>query len=159
MGNGIANCKFIYFTTITKLILIMLVCSNVCVGDHMTISHADTGYWTLVAAVRSQHVTTAPARQQTVEQILPWCPLQKHKRKGGWPDFRSLQSKVYAVARCKACRRQGPLIVIIILISINQVCRPSHRQSFKWPAIYYSYLYNILKVCEHYEKWMLCYKT
>ena len=59
------SLKFIYFTTITKqvihFILIMLVGTDVCVRmvfvweetcDHMTISHADAGYRTRVAAVR-----------------------------------------------------------------------------------------------------------
>ena len=79
--------NFIYFTTITKqaiqLILIMLVGTDVCVrmflvweetgvpggnppvwlGDYMTISHADAGYRTWVAAVRGECVNTAPARQ------------------------------------------------------------------------------------------------
>ena len=61
----------------------MLVGTNVCVpvvfvweetgvpggnppvwlGDHMTISHADAGYGTRVAAVRGERVTTRPARQ------------------------------------------------------------------------------------------------
>jgi len=93
MEQQTVSLNFIYFTTITKqviqLILIMLVCSNVCVGDHMTISHADTGYRTQVAAVRSQHVTTAPARQQTVEQIRSWCPLQNTKEKVGGQSLQS----------------------------------------------------------------------
>ena len=37
----------------------------VWLGDHMTISQADAGYWTRVAAVRGEGVTTAPARQPT----------------------------------------------------------------------------------------------
>ena len=35
----------------------------VWLGDHMTISHADAGYRTLVAAVRGECVNTAPAKQ------------------------------------------------------------------------------------------------
>ena len=35
----------------------------VWLDDHMTIAHADAGYWTQVAAVRGEHVTTMPARQ------------------------------------------------------------------------------------------------
>ena len=35
----------------------------VWLGDHMTISHADIGYWTRVAPVRGERVNTAPARQ------------------------------------------------------------------------------------------------
>ena len=35
----------------------------VWLGDHMTISHADAGYQTRVAAVRGECVITAPARQ------------------------------------------------------------------------------------------------
>ena len=81
------SLNFIYFTNITKqviqLILIMLVGTDVCVrivfvweetgipggnppvwlGDHMTISHADPGYQTRVAAVRGECVNTAPVRQ------------------------------------------------------------------------------------------------
>ena len=50
----------------------MLVGTDFCIamvfvweetGDHMTISHADAGYWTQVAEVRGKCVTTAPARQ------------------------------------------------------------------------------------------------
>ena len=68
---------------VIELILIMLVSTNVCIpvvfvweetgvpggnppvwlGDHMTISHADAGYWSRVAAVRGKRGTTAPARQ------------------------------------------------------------------------------------------------
>ena len=82
--------NFIYFTTITiqviQLILTTLVGTDVCflmvflcketgipegnplvwLGDHMTISHADAGYWTRVAAVRGERVTTTPARQPGV---------------------------------------------------------------------------------------------
>ena len=35
----------------------------VWLGDHMTISHADAGYRTRVAAVRDECVNTSPARQ------------------------------------------------------------------------------------------------
>ena len=35
----------------------------VWLGDQMTISHADAGYWTWVVAVRGECVNTAPARQ------------------------------------------------------------------------------------------------
>ena len=35
----------------------------VCLGDHMTISHADAGYRTQVAALRCKCLYTAPARQ------------------------------------------------------------------------------------------------
>ena len=37
----------------------------VWLGDHMTISHAHTGYQTLVAAVRGEYVNTAPVRQSS----------------------------------------------------------------------------------------------
>ena len=65
---------------VRQLILIMLVGTVACVpvvfvweetglprgnppvwlSDHMTISHADAGYWTRVAAVRDERVTTGP---------------------------------------------------------------------------------------------------
>ena len=35
----------------------------VWLGDRMTISHADDGYWTRVTAVRGERFTTTPARQ------------------------------------------------------------------------------------------------
>ena len=35
---------------------------HVWLGDHMTISHADAGCWTRVAAVKGERVTTTPAR-------------------------------------------------------------------------------------------------
>ena len=41
----------------------------VWLGDHMTISHADAAYWTRVAAVRGEHVTTSPARQPLFQYI------------------------------------------------------------------------------------------
>ena len=40
-------------------------------GDHMTISHADAGYWTQVAAVRGGCVTTAPV-------IIIIIPIQRY---------------------------------------------------------------------------------
>ena len=91
--------NFIYFTTITKqviqLILIMLVGTDVCVrmvfvweetgvpgetppvwlGYHMTISHADAGYWTRVAAMRGECVNTAAARQP--EWVVVLCSLSQ----------------------------------------------------------------------------------
>ena len=87
-------CNFIYFKTITKqvlsLILIMLVGTDVCVrmafvwqetgvpgrnppvwlGDHMTISHADAGYRTRVAVRRV--LNTAPAKLQFLPHYGPW---------------------------------------------------------------------------------------
>ena len=39
--------------------------SPVWIGNHMTISHADAGYRTQVAAVSGECVYTAPARQPT----------------------------------------------------------------------------------------------
>ena len=36
---------------------------TVWLGDHMTISLANDGYWTRVAAVRGEHVITTPASQ------------------------------------------------------------------------------------------------
>ena len=42
----------------------------VWLGDHMTISHADAGYWTRVAAMRGELVTTTPARQPQYKQCL-----------------------------------------------------------------------------------------
>jgi len=63
--------NFIYFTTITKqvlqLILIMLIGTDVCVRMvfvwEVTTSHADTEYQTRVAEVRGECVNTAPARK------------------------------------------------------------------------------------------------
>ena len=72
-----------YEKQVIQLKLIILVGTDVCVGmvfvleetvvpggnppvwlgDQMTISHADVGYRTQVAAVRGECVNTAPARQ------------------------------------------------------------------------------------------------
>ena len=66
--------NFIYFTTITKQVNHArwhrcLRSDGLRVGglgDHMTISHADSGYRTRVEAVRGECVNTAPARQPTI---------------------------------------------------------------------------------------------
>ena len=43
----------------------------VWLADHMTISHGEAGYWTWVAAVRGECVTTVPARQQhSIQQLF-----------------------------------------------------------------------------------------
>ena len=91
--------NFIYFTTITKqviqIILIMLVGTDVYVpvvfeweetgvsggnppgwlGDHMNISHTNAAYWTRVAAVRGERVTTAPARQPRSLRLRNTCAI------------------------------------------------------------------------------------
>jgi len=46
----------------------------VWLGDHMTISHADTGYRTWVAAVRGECVNTAS--QTDNDCCLPWYKIQ-----------------------------------------------------------------------------------
>ena len=73
--NGqILSLNFIYFTTITKQVCVPVVFlweenavprgkPPVWLGDRMSISHADSRYWTRVAEVRGEHVTIAPARQ------------------------------------------------------------------------------------------------
>ena len=84
------------YTTYIKQYFSMLVGTDVCVrmvfvweetgvtggnppvwlGDHMTISHADAGYLTRVAAVRGECVKTAPARQPCYHQ---WVALFSQK--------------------------------------------------------------------------------
>ena len=44
----------------------------VWLGDHMTISHADAGFRTRVAAVRVECVNTAPVRQPSSVLSLYW---------------------------------------------------------------------------------------
>ena len=86
--------NFIYFTTITKqvlqLILIMLIGTDVCIrmvfvweetqlSDLVTTSHADTEYQTRVAEVRGECVNTAPARKPIVHMLYLTSKLSKLK--------------------------------------------------------------------------------
>ena len=40
------------------------------IGDQMTISHADAGYRTLVAALKEERVTTATAREPLLNTVI-----------------------------------------------------------------------------------------
>ena len=99
---------------------------HVWLGDHMTISHANTGYRTWVAVVRGNHVTTVLARQHNPTHYFNRCTYKELTANKGTLPAMFVRPRVAGVFSLST---QSVLSIRIHLLSNFSISPPSWNSS------------------------------